>query len=59
MEEKIVITYDSGLDVDPEIVKKYGIKKLPIILKLGVNESLDDGSVTPDDIIEYFKKENE
>lgn len=59
MEEKIVITYDSGLDVDPEIVKKYGIKKLPIILKLGTNESLDDGSVTPDDIIEYFKKENE
>ena len=59
MEEKIVITYDSGLDVDPEIVKKYGIKKLPIILKLGANESLDDGSVSPDDIIEYFKKEND
>jgi len=59
VEEKIVITYDSGLDVDPEIVKKYGIKKLPVILKLGANESLDDGSVSPDDIIEYFKKEND
>ena len=59
MEEKIVITCDSGLDVDPEIVKKYGIKILPIILKMGVNESLDDGSVTPDDIIEYYQKEDD
>ncbi len=59
MEEKIVITYDSGLDVDPEIVQKYGIKKLPVIIKFGANETLDDGSVTPDDIIEYYNKEND
>ena len=59
MEEKIVVTYDSGLDVDPEIVKKYNIKKLPVIIKLGVNETLDDGSIAPDEIIEYFKQEND
>ncbi|MBR1554917.1 MAG: DegV family EDD domain-containing protein [Oscillospiraceae bacterium] len=59
MEEKIVVTYDSGLDVDPEIVKKYGIKKLPVIIKFGVNESLDDGSINPEEIIEYFKQEND
>ncbi|MBR1529726.1 MAG: DegV family EDD domain-containing protein [Oscillospiraceae bacterium] len=59
MEEKIVITYDSGLDIDPEIVQKYGIKKLPVIIKFGVNEALDDGSVTPEDIIEYYNKEND
>ncbi|MBR0485044.1 MAG: DegV family EDD domain-containing protein [Oscillospiraceae bacterium] len=59
MEEKIVVTYDSGLDVDPEVVKKYGIKKLPVIIKLGVNETLDDGSIEPDEIIEYFNQEND
>ena len=56
MEEKIIITYDSGLDIDPETVKKYGIRKLPVIIKFGANETLDDGSVQPEDIIEYYQK---
>ena len=59
MDEKIVVTYDSGLDIDPEIIKKYGVKKLPVIIKMGAIETLDDDSVTPDDIIEYFKKEDD
>lgn len=59
MEEKIIITYDSGLDVAPEIVKQYDIKKIPVILKMGANEALDDGSIEPADIIEYFKREKE
>lgn len=59
MEEKIVITYDSGLDIDPETVEKYGIKKLPVVIKFGMNESLDDGSISPEEIIEYFNKEND
>ncbi len=59
MDEKLVITYDTGLDVDPEIVKEYGIKCLPIILKMGATEVLDDGSVSPDDVIEYYKKEDD
>lgn len=59
MEEKIVITCDSGLDIDPEIIKKYDINLLPVVLKMGTNEFLDDGSMTPDDIIEYYQKEDD
>ena len=59
MEEKIMITCDSGIDIDPELVKKYNIKVLPIRLKFGANEALDDGSVSPDDIIEFYEKEND
>ena len=56
MEEKIIITFDSGLDVDAETIQKYNLKRLPVTIKTGNEQTLDDGSVKPDDIVDYFKK---
>ena len=59
MEEKIIIGYDGGFDIEPAIAKEYDIKKLPVTMRLGASETLDDGSIQPDDIIKYFEEEKD
>ena len=56
MEEKILITYDNGLDIAPEFVKKYDLKVLPVHLKMGEEDVLDEANIDPDEIVEYFRK---
>lgn len=56
MEEQILITYDNGLDISPEFVKKYDLKMIPVHLKVGGDEVLDDGSIKPEEVVDYFYK---
>lgn len=56
MEEKIIISCDSAMDLSPELIKEYNIKVLPIIVKMGSEEYLDIEEVTPDDILDFNEK---
>ncbi len=53
MEEKIMITCDSALDLSAELTKKYNIKVLPMIINMGSDQCLDIEDATPDDILKY------
>ena len=54
--EKILITCDSTADLPKEMVKKYGIKVLPLNVTLGGNLYHDGVDVTPDDIFSFAAK---
>lgn len=56
MEEKVVITCDSAMDLSPELVKEYNIKVLPMVVKMGSEEYLDIEEVMPDDILDFHDK---
>lgn len=56
MEEKILITCDSALDLSPELIKEYNIKVLPLNVKLGSDEYLDIEEASPDDILDYNER---
>ena len=51
--EKILITCDSTADLPPELVKKYGIKVLPLNVTLGGSIYHDGVDVTPQDIFSF------
>lgn len=53
---KIQITSDSTLDLSKELIKKYDIKVLPLIVNLGDDERFDGENVTTDDIAKYVKQ---
>lgn len=53
---KIQITSDSTLDLSKELIKKYDIKVLPLIVNLGDDERFDGETVTTDDIAKYVKQ---
>ncbi|MBE6877276.1 MAG: DegV family protein [Ruminococcus sp.] len=53
MEEKIIITCDSSIDLSPELVKEYNIKILPVNVRMDDKEYLDIEEITPDDILAY------
>ena len=55
----IKITTDSTSDLPRDIIEKYNIEVLPLIVNLGDNEFFDDGvSVTQDKIFEFVKQNN-
>ncbi len=55
---KIAITADSIVDLTPELLSKYDIKIIPLNVILGGEEYYDDGSIKPEDIFDYVKKNN-
>lgn len=59
MEEKILITCDSALDIDGALAKEYNIKILPIIIHMGEDVLLDVEDVQAQDILDYHDKTGE
>lgn len=53
---KIQITSDSTLDLSKELIEKYDIKVLPLIVNLGDEERIDGETVTTDDIAKFVKQ---
>ena len=51
---KIKITADSTIDLTPELIKKYDIATLPLVLNLGDDTYYDNVDVTAADIYKYF-----
>ncbi len=56
MDEKIIITCDSAMDLSPELIKEYNIKVLPMVVKMDGEEFLDIEEVSPDDILSYHDR---
>ena len=59
MSKKVIIASDSTCDLSPELIEKYGIKILPLSVRLGENDYKDGVDVTPDDIYEHYRKTGE
>ena len=56
---KIQITADSTLDLTSELIKRFNIKVIPLMVTLGENTYLDGVDVKPENIYEYFDKTGE
>ena len=56
---KIQITADSTLDLTSELIERFNIKVIPLMVTLGDNTYLDGVDIKPDDIYEYFDKTGE
>lgn len=52
--KKIIISSDSTCDLSKELIEKYDIKIVPMIINLGTEEYLDGVTISPDDIYNYF-----
>ena len=52
----IRILTDSTCDLPEELIKKYDIKVLPLIVTLGEDVFYDGEDIKQDDIFEYVKK---
>lgn len=55
--KKVLLTTDSACDMPNELFEKYGIKKMPFHIVLGVETYQDGVNITPDDIYDYVAKE--
>lgn len=53
---KIKITADSTIDLTEELIKKYDIAVLPLVVNLGENSLYDGVNVFPDDIYKYVEE---
>ena len=56
---KIQITADSTCDLTPELLKRFSIKVIPLMVTLGEKTYLDGVDIKPDDIYEHFDKTGE
>lgn len=56
---EIQITADSTCDLTPELIKRFNIKVLPLVVTLGEETFFDGVDIKPDDIYAYFKKTGE
>ena len=56
MDERLLITCDSGVDLGIDLIKQYGIKVLPLNVKLGKQYLQDGVNAKPQDLYDYFEK---
>ena len=56
---KIQITSDSTLDLPAELLERFNIKTIPLMVTLGENTYLDGVDIKPEDIYEHFDKTGE
>ncbi len=52
--KKVKITADSTIDLTQELIEKYNIATIPLVVNLGEDTFLDGVDVKPDDIYKYF-----
>lgn len=56
--KKIIISCDSTCDLSKEIIEKYDIRVLPMIVNFGLDGYRDGVDITPDEIYRRVSKEN-
>jgi DegV family protein with EDD domain len=59
MSDKVLIISDSTSDLSPELIKKYGIKIVPLGVNVGGKEYTDGVDINPDMIYENYAKTGE
>ena len=58
MAKPVLITADSTVDLSPDLVKRFDIKVLPLMITLGEDHFLDDGvSFTPLDMYRRYRQD--
>ncbi|MCL1901022.1 MAG: DegV family protein [Firmicutes bacterium] len=53
---KIILSSDSTCDLSKELILKYDVRIVPLIILLGANEYIDGKNIQPDEIYEYVQK---
>ena len=53
---KVIITSESTCDLSKELIDKYEIKILPLLVSLGDDNFCDGVNINPQNIFDYFKK---
>lgn len=54
MANKIIITCDSTCDLSPELLERYGVKTMPLVVTMDDKAYRDGIDATPDDIYEFY-----
>jgi DegV family protein with EDD domain len=54
MSRKVIITADSTCDLSPELIEKYQVKIIPLVVGLDGTDYLDGVDITPDDIYKTY-----
>ncbi|MBQ6655451.1 MAG: DegV family protein [Erysipelotrichaceae bacterium] len=57
--KKIIIASDSTTDLSEELIRKYDIRILPMIITLGDHDYFDFGDLTPDQIYQHYEETGE
>ena len=53
---KIILSTESTSDLSEELISKYDVKVVPLIILLGTDEFIDGKTIKPDDIYDYVQK---
>ena len=59
MSQKVIIASDSTCDLSPELLERYGVKILPLVVNLGEEQYFDGVDIDPDRIFAYYEKTGE
>lgn len=59
MSKKIVIASDSTTDLSPELIQKYNVKTLPLVVNLGGELFSDGVDIDPDKIYAHYEQKGE
>lgn len=59
MDSKVIIASDSTCDLSPELIEKYRIKILPLLVNLGGSFYQDGVEITPDMIYKHYEETGE
>lgn len=56
MSKKVIIASDSTTDLNAELIEKYSVQIVPLIVNLGGDQHIDGVDINPDMIYEYYEK---
>ncbi len=56
MSKNVIIASDSTCDLSPELIERYQIKILPLVVNLGDKQYHDGIDITPDEIYRYYEE---
>ena len=59
MSKKVIIASDSTCDLSPELIERYGVQILPLVVTLGEKQYTDGVDINPDGIYEHYEKTGE
>lgn len=59
MNKKVIIASDSTTDLSPELIERYGVRILPLVVNLGGKEYSDGVDIDPDTIYKLYEQTGE
>ena len=59
MSKKVIIASDSTCDLNAELIERYGVKIIPLMVNLGGQMYVDGVDITPDDVYRHYEEKGE